>query len=131
MTKVAAIHTGWRGLSQGILEVALKEFVGLELVAWVGPCISANFYEVGSDVYDKFIEQHQTFGQAFRSKSKDKYLFDMKLVARQILNDSHYFDIVDSGLCTYSNKIVIKDSTLIVKMVSQADKLHLYGLSKF
>lgn len=28
----------------------------------------------------------------------------MKLVARQILNDSHYFGIVDSGLCTYSNK---------------------------
>lgn len=44
MTKVAAIHAGWRGLSQGILEVALKEFVGLELVAWFGPCISANFY---------------------------------------------------------------------------------------
>ena len=104
MTKVAAIHAGWRGLSKGILEVALKDFVGLELVAWFGPCISANFYEVGSDVYDKFIEQHQTFGQAFRSKSEDKYLFDMKLVARQILNDSHCFDIVDSGLCTYSNK---------------------------
>lgn len=55
MIKVAAIHAGWRGLSQGILKVALKEFIGLELVAWFGPCISTNFYEVSSDVYDKFI----------------------------------------------------------------------------
>ena len=82
---------------------------------------------LASDIYDKFIELPQTFGQAFRSKSEDKYLFDMKLVARQILNDSHCFDIVDSGLGTYR----IKDSTLIVKRMSQADKLHLYGLSKF
>lgn len=79
----------------------MKEFVGLELVVWFGPCISANFYEVSSNVYDKFIEQHQTFSQAFRSKSKDKYLFDMKLVTRQILNDSHYFDIINPRLCTY------------------------------
>ncbi|AEI36133.1 MULTISPECIES: peptidoglycan editing factor PgeF [Francisella] len=104
MTKVAAIHAGWRGLLQGILEQTLKEFVGLDLVAWFGPCISGNFYEVGCDVHDKFVEQHEAYGQAFRSKSEDKYLFDMKMVARQILNDNHCFDIVDSGLCTYSNK---------------------------
>lgn len=43
MTKVAAIHAGWKGLSKGILEETLKEFVGLDIVAWLGPCISEPF----------------------------------------------------------------------------------------
>ncbi|AIT08891.1 polyphenol oxidase [Candidatus Francisella endociliophora] len=104
MTKVAAVHAGWRGLSQGILEETLKEFIGLDLVAWFGPCITESHYEVGADVHDKFIELHENFGQAFRQKKEGKYLFDMKFIARQILNDNHCFDIVDSNLCTYSNK---------------------------
>ena len=104
MTKIAAIHAGWRGLANGILEATLKEFVGLELIAWFGPCITEPYYEVGKDVHDRFIEQHENFGQAFRSKSEDKYLFDIKFIARQILNDNHCFDIVDSNLCTFSNK---------------------------
>ena len=104
MTKVAAIHAGWKGLSKGILEETLKEFVGLDIVAWLGPCISEPYYEVGEDIHDKFLQQHENFGQAFRQKSDDKYLFDMKFIAKQILNDNHCFDIVDSSLCTYSNK---------------------------
>ncbi|MED7819277.1 MULTISPECIES: peptidoglycan editing factor PgeF [unclassified Francisella] len=104
MTKVAAVHAGWKGLSKGILEETLKEFVGLDVIAWLGPCITEPYYEVGKDVHDKFIQQHENFGQAFRQKSEGKYLFDIKFIAKQILNDNHCFDIVDSGLCTYSNK---------------------------
>ena len=104
LTKVAAVHAGWKGLVNGVIEVTLKEFIGLDFVAWFGPCITQNHYEVGQDVYDAFIQQNATYTQAFRSKGDDKYLFDMKFVARQILNQYNCTDVVDSGLCTFSNK---------------------------
>ncbi|AJC49157.1 peptidoglycan editing factor PgeF [Allofrancisella guangzhouensis] len=104
MTKVAAVHAGWKGLAHGILEVSLKEFIGFDLVAWFGPCITQPYYEVGQDVYDSFVNQDEIFGQAFRSKGENKYLFDIKFIAKQILNSNHCFDVVDSGLCTFSNK---------------------------
>jgi len=104
LTKVAAVHAGWKGLVNGVLESTLKEFDGLDMVAWFGPCITQKHFEVGQDLYDAFIEQNATYTQAFRSKGDDKYLFDMKFVARQILNQHNCIDVVDSGLCTYSNK---------------------------
>jgi YfiH family protein len=104
VTKVAAIHAGWKGLYHGILEETLKEFIGLDIVAWFGPCISKDYYEVGKEVYDKFSQQNIELREAFHSKGQDRYLFDIKQIARQILNNNHCFDIVDSNLCTYSDK---------------------------
>ncbi|MCL4122518.1 UNVERIFIED_CONTAM: hypothetical protein GTU68_039600 [Idotea baltica] len=104
LTKVAAVHAGWKGLAQGIVEATLKDFIGLDMVAWFGPCISQTYYEVGEDVFEQFTAQNGSFAQAFIPKGNNKYLFDMKFIAKHILNDNHCVDIVDSKLCTYSNK---------------------------
>ena len=104
LAKVAAIHAGWKGLANGVLESTLKEFKGLDMVAWFGPCITQKYFEVGQDVYDAFIEQNATYTQAFISNGDNKYFFDMKFVAKQILNQYNCIDVVDSGFCTYSNK---------------------------
>ena len=60
LTKVAAVHAGWKGLANGVLEATLNEFVGLDMVAWFGPCITQKHFEVGQDVYDTFIERNAT-----------------------------------------------------------------------
>ena len=52
---VVAVHAGWRGLTAGILGVAVQELVrrgeaAPEIVAVVGPAISREKYEVGREV---------------------------------------------------------------------------------
>ena len=59
---VAAAHAGWRGLAAGVPGVTVaaleREFgsVAANLVAAVGPSISADRYEVGDDVRARFRE---------------------------------------------------------------------------
>lgn len=66
---VAAAHAGWRGLvgegGVGILESVLERFWALahveraqaatELIAWLGPCIGPQAFEVGDDVRQAFV----------------------------------------------------------------------------
>jgi len=57
---VGAAHAGWRGLSAGVLERsahAVCEAASCEpheLVAWLGPCIGPDAFEVGADVLGAF-----------------------------------------------------------------------------
>ena len=55
-TIVAAAHAGWRGLAAGVLERTVErlcERAGLkpaDLMAWLGPCLGPEAFEVGPDV---------------------------------------------------------------------------------
>ncbi|MCC7151180.1 MAG: peptidoglycan editing factor PgeF [Rubrivivax sp.] len=57
---VAAAHAGWRGLAAGVLERsvdALCEAASCPpsaLLAWLGPCIGPQAFEVGADVLEAF-----------------------------------------------------------------------------
>jgi hypothetical protein len=57
---VAAAHAGWRGLAGGVLDntvAALCEAAACapaDLLAWLGPCIGAQAFEVGEDVLRAF-----------------------------------------------------------------------------
>jgi len=70
---VGAAHAGWRGLSAGVLErCALAVCAGAscephELVAWLGPCIGPQAFEVGADVLIAFgVEPQHASGERFR-----------------------------------------------------------------
>jgi hypothetical protein len=53
---VAAVHAGWRGLAAGVLENALQamNLPPSRVLAWLGPCIGPDAFEVGADVYAAF-----------------------------------------------------------------------------
>lgn len=59
-TAVAAVHAGWRGVTANIIEAtitSLREHFQVnasDLVAAIGPCISADHFEVGFEVADAF-----------------------------------------------------------------------------
>ncbi len=98
-TQVAAVHAGWRGLAGddgiGILEQALKRFVPLalvesaqstiELIAWLGPCIGPDAFEVGSDVVAAFTRTHPQAMECFKPLTGDKWLANLPALARQRL----------------------------------------------
>ena len=57
---VGAAHAGWRGLAAGVLDntvAALCAAAGCgpgQLLAWLGPCIGPDAFEVGADVLQAF-----------------------------------------------------------------------------
>ena len=67
-TVVAAAHAGWRGLQAGILErtVAAMGVPGARLLAYLGPAIGPQAFEVGAEVRAAFVAAHGEAAAAFR-----------------------------------------------------------------
>ena len=68
---IAAVHCGWRGLAQGIVEnaVAAMESIGAQrsrIDAYLGPAIGPNSFEVGAEVRDAFLAQSPDNALCFR-----------------------------------------------------------------
>ena len=111
-TEIAAIHAGWKGLADGIIESALSALKSSlkELLIWIGPSISQAHYEVGKDFYDAFISHHteQEIAHAFHRKPTSdtlKWLADVPLLATQRLTKLGVLskNIYLSHECTYKH----------------------------
>jgi YfiH family protein len=87
---VGAAHCGWRGLAGGVLEALWAQMAPLagapqEVVAWLGPCIGPEAFEVGPEVRTAFLEQDPGAARAFRPHGEGKFLADLQALARQRL----------------------------------------------
>jgi len=97
-SRVAAAHAGWRGLAGlggiGILEATLKVFCApaqfiagfkaSETIAWLGPCIGPQVFEVGNEVRAAFVAQDAQAQQMFQHHG-DQWRADLAGLARQRL----------------------------------------------
>jgi len=101
-SKVASVHAGWRGLANGILENAVSQFTK-PVIAWLGPAIGAQSFEVGQDVVDIFVAYSEDAKDAFSAKSDGKYLADINMLAEQRLNAVGVKNIYRSGMCTFED----------------------------
>ena len=100
--EIAAIHAGWKGLAQGIVEETIRKMSSpvTSLLAWLGPAIGPECFEVGEDVFSQF-NQYET--QAFRkSDIAGKYLLDIYSVASIKLRALGVSHITSSDCCTYT-----------------------------
>jgi YfiH family protein len=108
---VGAIHAGWRGLATGVIEQAISEMRGsshanLCLMAWLGPAIGPDHFEVGDEVREVFIERDPLSARAFRrhgAVQTPKWLADLYLLARLSLNRAGITEIYGGNECTFSN----------------------------
>lgn len=103
---VAAIHVGWRGLAAGIIEKTLDQFSGnhYDILAWLGPAIGPRQFEVGSEVYEKFISADASASQAFIKTDDHHYLADLYTLARQRLQKYGVENIFGGKFCTVTDK---------------------------
>jgi len=107
-TVVAAVHAGWRGLCDGVIEAAVVKMAvpASEILAWLGPAIGAHAFEVGADVRAQFIQSDQQAHLAFKPLA-DKWLCDLYLLATQRLNNSGVRQLYGGGVnaefCTYTD----------------------------
>jgi len=102
---VAAIHAGWRGLSSGIIENTLKKINAKgKFIVWIGPHISQEYFEVGGEVRNIFLENDSTTNEAFTYGANGKYFLSMLKVAKlKFLNLGVEKIYITKNLCTYKN----------------------------
>lgn len=104
-TVVAAVHAGWRGLCQGVIEATISamQIPSHKLMAWLGPAIGSQAFEVGDDVRDAFIAHDTQAGQAFTPHTESKWRMDIYLLARQRLTASGVTQQYGGDFCTYTD----------------------------
>jgi len=102
---VAAAHAGWRGMAAGILEatIAAMRTPAEEILAWLGPAIGPEVYEVGDEVRAALVKEQPLAEQAFESSSTGKWLCDLYLLASQRLRRAGIRHIYGGGFCTYTD----------------------------
>ncbi|MFS1537835.1 MAG: purine nucleoside phosphorylase YfiH [Candidatus Phlomobacter fragariae] len=103
-TEIAAVHAGWRGLCDGILEKAIKQFKSpvSSIMAWLGPAIGAEKFEVDSELRSAFIEHDAELAQGFKAYDNGKYLSDIYLLARLKLSAVGVQNVYGGTYCTVS-----------------------------
>jgi YfiH family protein len=101
-TQVAAVHAGWRGLADGVIEAAMAKFSepGEELLAWLGPAIGPDEFEVGGEVRERFLAKNPSDEKAFIAKGSDKWLADIYALARTRLASANCGYVGGGDYCT-------------------------------
>ncbi len=108
-SKVAAIHAGWRGLLNGIIENTIKQFKcnGKELIIWLGPAIGPEKFEVGNEVKESFLKKainKDIVNQSFINIKENKYLANIYMLAIDRLLSMNVLEnkIFCENYCTFS-----------------------------
>jgi len=101
---VAAAHAGWRGLLNGVIENTVAQMAGRgELLAWLGPAIGPQAFEVGEEVREAFVNEDPRAQQAFRPSPAGRWLADIYALARLRLHRAGVDAISGGEYCTFSD----------------------------
>lgn len=107
---VGAAHAGWKGAFTGVLDATVDAMTGLgaarkNIVAVLGPTISARAYEVGPEFSARFTEADPKNAEFFRASEKSGHsCFDLPAYIIARLRRTGIGGAHDVGLCTYSDE---------------------------
>jgi len=103
-TEVAALHAGWRGLVNGVLEagVTAMQSAPQELLAWIGPAIGADAFEVGGEVREAFLEVDEGNSVGFTAH-RQRWLADLARLARLRLRSIGVTEVYGGHWCTHAD----------------------------
>ncbi|HEV7358957.1 MAG TPA: peptidoglycan editing factor PgeF [Steroidobacteraceae bacterium] len=101
---VAAAHAGWRGLAAGVLEATVRALGAPpeRLLAWLGPAIGPEHFEVGAEVRDAFLRSDPAAGAAFRPNTNGRFMADLGVLTRRRLEELGLTRIYGGGQCTFA-----------------------------
>ena len=90
--QVAAVHAGWRGLVNGVIEATLNQLLNGSgdsrdpdgWWVWFGPCIGPDAFEVGPEVRRQFLDQHPESSVGFRAADPERqtWFADLQQLAK-------------------------------------------------
>ncbi|WP_417542794.1 peptidoglycan editing factor PgeF [Methylophaga thalassica] len=104
-TEIAAVHAGWRGLADGIIEKTLAQFdaAAEHIYAWLGPAIGPEKFEVGLDVYEAFLSHDPMAEVAFQQSDDSHFLADIYQLARLRLRQHGVSQLFGGNYCTMTD----------------------------
>jgi polyphenol oxidase len=100
---VAAAHAGWRGLAAGVLEATVRalDAAPASLLAWLGPAIGPNHFEVGPEVREEFLRQDPAAARAFVPNLRGRFMADLPALARSRLARLGIHRVFGGEACTF------------------------------
>lgn len=102
--RVAAAHVGWRGLAAGILEATVQAMEARTgyLMAWLGPAIGPDHFEVGAEVREALVSADPAAAAAFKPNARGRFMADLPGLARRRLEKLGVSRIYGGGECTFA-----------------------------
>lgn len=111
---VAAAHAGWRGLAGGVLQATVQALCSgtgaqpQDCLAWMGPCIGPQHFEVQADVLAAFgtspaQADPQLFAPAPPRDGMARWRANLPALALLRLQAAGVQQVTDAGQCTYSD----------------------------
>ena len=106
---IGCVHAGWKGVLRGIIKNTIKKLTEIncdieKTVFAIGPCIEKENYEVGFDLYKKFINENKKNEIFFEKKLNNKYLFDLRGVVNSELLSLKVKKIDNVEMNTFSDE---------------------------
>ena len=105
---IGAAHAGWRGALAGVTDetIAAMERLGAareRIVAALGPMIRQPNYEIGTEVWDRFIAADPANARFFRPSARERhFMFDLASYVMARLAAAGIGTIEDIEACTYA-----------------------------
>lgn len=103
-TVVSAIHAGWRGLANGVIEASIKALPvnPADLLVWLGPALGPQAFKVGNDVVAAFTAIDPAAIKAFTAIDAQHWLGNLYQLAKMRLNKLGVTHIYGGNHCTYT-----------------------------
>ena len=100
---VGAVHAGWRGLAEGVIGagVAALDREPAEVLAWLGPAIGPDAFEVGGEVRDAFLRRYPAATACFIPNRRARWQADLYALARLALAEAGVTRVFGGGACTH------------------------------
>jgi len=101
-SRVGVAHAGWRGLLGGVLQatIAALGVAPEQLLAWLGPAIGSEAFEVGPEVRAAYLAAVPASGACFTPNAAGRYLADLYGLARCVLAGAGVGGTHGGGWCT-------------------------------
>ena len=110
-TGIAALHIGWRGLCSRVIKSGVSMFNAAprDLLAWIGPHIRQENYEVGADVVSACSSIWPETRTAItpnrpNTREPDRWYLDLAGLVKVELQQLGVTQVYDCGRCTYADE---------------------------
>ena len=103
--EVAAVHAGWRGLLDGVVQASLAAMQSSpeQLLAWIGPAISQAHFEVGDEVCAAYVDADPGAQVHFDRNRPGHWMCDLAGLAEALLRKQGLTSVSRSEYCSYAD----------------------------
>ncbi len=104
-SRVGIAHAGWRGLAQGVIPACIEAMQRPpeDLLAWLGPAIGPDAYEVGEEVREALATGDKSLDDAFRPGAAGKWQANLFAIAKHQIKSAGVHRVYGDDLCTFAD----------------------------